>query len=183
MPDSDDAKLVQRCIDGDDSAFETLLERYEGRIFNGALRMVRNYDDARDLTQIVFVKAFENLKNFDPSHKFFSWIYRIAINESLNLLERQGRRERATDPAEVGEWPAEGAGHEAAMASRDLYDALAKIKQEYRSVIVLKHIVGCSYKDMSYVLRIPEKTVKSRLFTARELLRKSLQDKNEPDER
>ena len=60
MSDADDANLVRRCIDGDDSAFETLLKRYEGRIFNTALRMVRNYDDARDVTQIVFVKAFEN---------------------------------------------------------------------------------------------------------------------------
>ena len=183
MSDADDANLVRRCIDGDDSAFETLLERYEGRIFNTALRMVRNYDDARDVTQIVFVKAFENLNTYDPSHKFFSWIYRIAMNESLNLLDRQGRREQATDPSDVGDWVAAGDGHGAAMASRDLYDALGKIKPEYRSVIVLKHILGCSYRDMSFVLQIPEKTVKSRLFTARELLRKSLLGKNEPDER
>jgi RNA polymerase sigma-70 factor (ECF subfamily) len=183
MSDADDATLVRRCIEGDDSAFEALLVRYESRIFNASLRMLHNYDDARDVTQTVFVKAFENLKSFDPTHKFFSWIYRIAMNESLNLLDRMGRREQATDPSGTRQWAADGDGHGAAVASRDLYDALGHLKSEYRSVIVLKHILGCSYRDMSLVLQIPEKTVKSRLFTARELLRKALVGDTEPDGR
>jgi RNA polymerase sigma-70 factor (ECF subfamily) len=177
MSDAADNDLVRRCTEGEMRAFEMLLERYESRIFNAVLRMVHDYADAEDTTQTIFVKVFENLRSFDPRHKFYSWLYRIAMNESLNFIARRGRHETATESATSGETLAGADGHEAASASRDLYDALARIKPEYRSVIILKHILGCSYRDVSDILRLPEKTVKSRLFTARELLRQALQGK------
>ena len=96
MTDVDDVTLVRRCIDGDNVAFESLLDRYQGRIFNAVLRMVHDWDDARDLTQTVFVKAYENLRRYDPKYKFFSWIYRIAMNESLNFVARRPSRSRST---------------------------------------------------------------------------------------
>jgi RNA polymerase sigma-70 factor (ECF subfamily) len=177
MPEVEDNDLIRRCIEGELVAFELLLDRYEGRIFNAVLRMVRDYQDAEDTTQTIFVKVFENLRSFDPRHRFYSWLYRIAMNESLNFIAKRERRETATESATSGETLAGADGHEAASASRDLYDALAHIKPEYRSVIILKHILGCSYRDVSDILGLPEKTVKSRLFTARELLRQALQGK------
>jgi RNA polymerase sigma-70 factor (ECF subfamily) len=174
MPDADDKELVRRCLEGDGEAFERLLGRYESSIFNAVLRMVHDWDDARDTTQDVFVKAFENLQRFDPRHRFFSWIYRIAINESLNLIARRGRRETATAAATTGAGHAAADDHSAASASRDLYDALARLKPDQRSVIVLKHILGCTYRDIGEILRLPQSTVKSRLFTAREVLREIL---------
>src|SRR5262245_19029384 len=95
----DDNELVQGCLDGDERAFEILLLRYQGPVVNAVLRRVRQRDEATDLTQTAFVKAYEQLKTFDPSHKFFSWLYRIAINEAINFLKRRGKLE----PLE-GEW-------------------------------------------------------------------------------
>jgi len=175
MSDAEDNELVRRCLAGDLEAFELLLDRYERPIFTAVLRMVQSHEDAEDTTQTIFVKVFENLRSFDPSHKFYSWLYRIAMNESLNFIARRDRRETATESATSGEKLAEAGDHDAAAARRDLYDALARIKTEYRSVIILKHILGCSYRDIGDILRLPEKTVKSRLFTARELLRRALQ--------
>jgi RNA polymerase sigma-70 factor (ECF subfamily) len=173
-PEADDNALVRRCNAGDRQAFESLLNRYERGVFNAVLRMVGNFDDACDTTQEVFVKAFQNLRSFDPRHRFFSWIYRIAINESLNLVSKRSRRRTATgfliEPVDPTD------GHRAAAAGRDLYEALARLRPDQRSVIVLKHILGCSYRDIAEILRIPESTVKSRLFAAREDLRAILLD-------
>jgi RNA polymerase sigma-70 factor (ECF subfamily) len=151
-----------------------LLDRYETPVFNVVLRMVHDYEDARDTTQTVFLKAFTNLGSFDARRRFFSWVYRIAINESLNFLAKRSRREIATQQATSGMAASAATDHRSAEAERDLHDALARIKPDDRAAIVLKHILGCTYRDMSAILELPEKTVKSRLYTARERLRKAL---------
>jgi RNA polymerase sigma factor (sigma-70 family) len=89
----DDNALVEGCLGGDEHAFEILVTRYQGPIYNAVLRMVRDRDDASDLTQNAFLKAFQQLSRFDPQYKFFSWLYRIAINESLNFVKRSSRQE------------------------------------------------------------------------------------------
>ena len=91
MSEPDDNELVQGCLDGDERAFEILLLRYQGPVFNAVLRMVRHRDEATDLTQTAFLKAYEQLKTFDQSHKFFSWLYRIAINEAISRSSRWSR--------------------------------------------------------------------------------------------
>jgi RNA polymerase sigma-70 factor (ECF subfamily) len=178
-----DRELVRRCIDGDQRAFEDLLDRYESLIFNAVLRMVTNYEDARDTTQAVFVKAFANLSRFDPRHKFFSWIYRIAVNESLNLIGKRTRTRIDAGPAQAENWLSRADDHRAAEARRDLSRSLARLKPDYRVVIILKHILGCSYRDIAGILDLPEKTVKSRLYTGRELLRRDLLAETGRDER
>ena len=145
--------------------------------------MVTNYEDARDTTQTVFVKAFANLAQFDPRYKFFSWIYRIAVNESLNLIGKRSRAQIDNEPAQSEEWQSHADDHRAAEARRDLGRCLARIKPDYRVVIILKHILGCSYRDISGILELPEKTVKSRLYSARELLRRELLAKAGMNER
>ena len=82
---SDDATLVADCRRGRPGAFEALLDEYERPVFNLALRMVNNREDARDITQSVFLKAFEHLDSYDGKHRLYSWIYRIAVNQSLNF--------------------------------------------------------------------------------------------------
>src|SRR5262245_48374007 len=89
-PDDEDVQCVARCLRGDTSAFEPLVLKHQRLLFSVALRLVGNYEDARDVTQNAFIRAFERLDTFDPARKFFSWIYRIAVNESLNL--RRSRR-------------------------------------------------------------------------------------------
>lgn len=82
MNKPDDMQLLERCMKGDQQAFEDLLSQYEKPVFNAALRMLDSRDDASDVTQIVFLKIFENFGSYDPSRRFFSWIYRITLNEA-----------------------------------------------------------------------------------------------------
>src|SRR5437016_9534821 len=87
---NEDAAWVARCLKGDSSAFEPLVTRYQRVLFTLAFRLLGNYEDARDATQNAFIRAYEKLETYDPSHRFFSWLYRIGLNESLNF--RRSRR-------------------------------------------------------------------------------------------
>jgi RNA polymerase sigma-70 factor (ECF subfamily) len=175
MNEDSDGSLVQRCRNGDRRAFELLVVRYEKPVFNAARRMLRNPDDAHDVAQTVFLKAFEHLDDYDPKFKFYSWIYRIALNESINLINGRRRLEPIAGD-EIDD--RQGAEDELAseQLSRGVQGALMTIKAEYRAVIVLKHFLDCSYEDIGEILQLPEKTVKSRLFSARQLLKDALQN-------
>ena len=170
----DDALLVARCLQGDPEAFDPLVKRYERVLFSVAFRLVGNYEDARDATQNAFVRAYVHLETFDPTRKFFSWIYRIAVNECLNL--RRGRRPQ--EPLEHAMATVGGPGD----AARDFEDrerievALQGLTAEYREVVVLRHFADLSYAEISDAIGVPEKTVKSRLFSARQRLGEILGD-------
>jgi RNA polymerase sigma-70 factor (ECF subfamily) len=170
----DDNELVLGCLGGDEHAFEILLVRYQGPVFNAVLRMVRDRDDAGDLTQTTFLKAYQRLSTFDSGQKFFSWLYRIAINEAINHLKRRGRVEPL-----AGEWASNASTPEAVLVANDLsvhvQDALMSISSDYRAVLVLRHFEDCSYDEIAQIVGVPEKTVKSRLFTARRLLKEQLE--------
>jgi len=177
MSKKDDTKLIERCKGGDRQAFEALLAEYEKPVFNAAYRMLNSRDDARDVTQTVFLKVFENFSQFDPSRRFFSWVYRIALNESINWIGREKRLEPlSAETADEGRGPEQEA--ESARVGQDVQAALMTITEDYRTVIVLKHFLGCSYGEISEILDVPEKTVKSRLYTARQLLKDALGDRN-----
>ncbi len=173
MTKTDDTKLIERCINGDRKAFESLLVQYEKPVFNAAYRMLNSRDDARDVTQTVFLKVFENFDSYDPSRRFFSWIYRITLNESINWLGKSKRLEPLQHEAvDDGKGPEQEV--DSAKLSENVQAALMSIKADYRTVIVLKHFLGCSYIEISEILEIPEKKVKSRLYSARQLLRDAL---------
>ncbi len=173
MSKPDDKKLIERCIKGDRQAFETLLIQYEKPVFNAAYRMLNNKEDASDVTQTVFLKVYENFDSFDPSRRFFSWVYRITLNESINWLGKENRLEPLQhEPADDGRSPEQEV--DSAKLSADVQAALMTIKTDYRTVVILKHFLGCSYMEISDVLEIPEKTVRSRLFSARQLLKDAL---------
>lgn len=173
MSKPDDTTLIERCIEGDRQAFETLLIQYEKPVFNAAYRMLNNKEDASDVTQTVFLKVYENLDSFDPSRRFFSWVYRIALNESINVLGKQKRLEPLQhEPADDGKSPEQEVA--SAELSAEIQAALMTVKTDYRTVVILKHFLGCSYMEISEVLEIPEKTVKSRLYSARQMLRDTL---------
>jgi RNA polymerase sigma-70 factor, ECF subfamily len=173
MGKTDDTKLIERCRSGDRRAFEALLLKYEKPVFNAAFRMLNSRDDAQDVTQTVFLKVFENFDQYDPSRRFFSWIYRITLNESINWLGRNNRLEPlAFEAADEGRSVEQTV--DSSKVTADVQSALQAIKTDYRSVIVLKHFMGCSYVEISQVLDIPEKTVKSRLYTARQQLKEAL---------
>ncbi|HEY4611627.1 MAG TPA: sigma-70 family RNA polymerase sigma factor [Bacteroidota bacterium] len=167
----DDLTIVQQTLSGDSAAFERLVEKYQRLVFNLALNMSRNYDDAADITQSVFLKVYEKLGSFNPKYKFFSWLYRIAVNESLNLVQKQGRTEELDEEIATDQHAPDSSA-ESGDVTQGVQDALLELDLNYRVVIVLKHFQDLSYDEISLILDIPEKLVKSRLFTARTMLRK-----------
>ena len=173
MNEEDDPALVLRCREGDRDAFERLVVRYQKPVFNVALRMLRNRQDALDVAQTTFLKAFEHLGDYDPTFRFFSWLYRIAINESLNALAlRKPRGELDANTADGRPGPDRDA--EGDQALQAIEAALMLLSPELRTVTVLRHIAQLSYADIAEALGLPEKTVKSRLHSARERLREHL---------
>lgn len=175
MTGSNDAVLVRRCLQGDQRAFEQLLNLYQKPVFNVVLRMVRDLEEAEDITQAVFVKAYENLPSFNPKYKFFSWIYKIAINESLNYLNS---RKRITGLEEADQLVSEEDSPDGTLGnieiSKHIDECMMKLSPEYRIVIVLRHFQDLPYNEIAQILDIPEHAVKSRLFAARQALRKHL---------
>lgn len=179
MKEADDLILVRMSLEGDVKAFEAIVLRYQTPIYHVALRIINDRDGAEDVTQTTFLKAFENLKTFNPKYKFFSWLYRIAINEALNFLNQNKSFEELSDEFVSDEKTLEELFDEGKIIE-DVQQALMALNPIYRIPIVLKHIQGLSYKEISDVLDIPEKTVKSRLFTGRQLLAKILRKAKRP---
>jgi RNA polymerase sigma-70 factor (ECF subfamily) len=172
---TDDRTLAQRAKGGDESAFTELLDRYERPIFNLALRITGDWADAKDCTQEAFLRAYQNLDRYDPEHRFFSWLYRIGINAALDCVGDRWRRaddveKRASDPDPEGET----LGRE---ISGEIQEALLELSEELRVVVVLRHFHGLSYAEMGEVVGVPAKTVKSRLYSARQRLRELLSDR------
>ena len=169
MTEESDETLVRRCRAGDRRAFEALVVRYQRQVFNVAVRMLRHPEDARDVVQITFLKAFEHLDRFNPDLRFFSWLYRIAVNESIDAVKRTRPTEELS-----GSEPDHAAGPEESLGreqfDRALQQAILGLGIDHRAVIVLRHSVGLSYEEMADVLDLPAKTVKSRLFSARQQL-------------
>lgn len=167
-----DRALVRRYLDGERAAGDELVNRYHRSVFNVALRMLGNVQDAEDVIQTTFGNAFAALDSYDPKYRFFSWIYRMTFNESLNTIKRRRNVVSLDGTFDV---PAADVVSESAVEAEDRVGrALLDLKPDDRAVVVLRHFVSFSYEEISDVLGVPVKTVKSRLFTARERMRHSL---------
>ena len=173
MIERDDKELVKDCLKGSKKAFEILVGKYQKTVFNTVYRMIHNFDDAEDITQRIFIKVFENLNSFNPKYKFFSWMYRITMNETLNHLNKKKRMDPLTENLVAHERTPEEA-YNGIELSKKIQRAFVRIDPDYRMLIILRHFQDCSYKEIAFILNIPEKTVKSRLFTARQLLKDML---------
>ena len=177
MTELTDNELVDACSAGDRAAFRLLIQRHQKALFNAAYRITSNREDALDALQNAFVKVHLKLSTFDSSRRFFSWIFKIVVNESLNLVEKrlrhQGDDSRLERLTATGNPEQEMVGNE-----RDtlIQTALMEVKPTHRVVLVLKHINNLSYEEIAEIVDVPQKTVKSRLFSARQELRKKLQE-------
>ncbi len=176
MKQEQDSVLVKQCLEGDSRAFEGLVDRYQKPIYNLALRFAANKADAEDITQGVFVKVYEKLSSFDHKHKFFSWLYKIAVNESINFMNRKRNLDQFNEEvhSRSGTEDPPIQDHE---VTRKIERALLELKPDYRIVVILNHFQDLSYREIGYILDIRENTVKSRLFSARKKLKSLLMKK------
>ena len=174
-PERDDSLLVRDTLAGDGYAFDELVERYQGKIYNLALGITGNSHDARDAVQNAFLKAYQSLSRYNPAYKFFSWIYRIGFNESINAVNRR----RQTVQLDVDTATSAAGPHRHATSRQTgsaIREVLGELSPNQRVTIVLRHFHGLTYREMSEVIGVPEERVKSRLFSARVKMRQRLSE-------
>ena len=181
--DGDEAELIQQAKQGHSEAFGVLVERYQRRVANVAFAVVHNQDDAIELAQETFVRAYENLQKFESRSSFSTWLYRIAANLAIDFWRREGRHVvlRGEDAeSELQRLPTEKGDSFKAASRKELSGRLSKaleeLTPEHRAVILLREVEGLSYDEISEVLQCTRGTVMSRLHYARSRMRGLLKD-------
>ncbi|MEQ1568480.1 MAG: sigma-70 family RNA polymerase sigma factor [Myxococcota bacterium] len=189
-----DAELLKAVIAGDGTAYRGLVEKYQGRVYAMAYGMVRNREDARDITQEAFVKAYRNLDSFRLESSFYTWLYRIAMNLSIDFVRKRKRRETSGFDETIATREDDGSiadvhhedGPSRQLERKQLFGrimgAMEKLPDDQREVILLRELEGLQYKEIADVMGIPEGTVMSRLFYARKKLQKLLAGDGTPEE-
>ena len=187
----DDSTLVRRCQRGDSEAMSCLIVKYQDRVYNTILKICQNHDDAAELTQDTFVKVLENISSFRGKSSFYTWLFRVAVNHTLNYCKRRFKLLPVSLDAENDQFE-EGKGKLAAVLadpngvdpamvaqqkelSQIVVNLIGQLQQEYRVVLVLRDIEQMSYAKIAEVLQIETGTVKSRLSRARTKLRELLE--------
>jgi len=176
--------LISRCRAGNMVAFGKLIETYQDRLFNATFRMVGNYDDAEELTQEAFVRAMKGLKRFRGNAKFYTWLFRIAINLCINhrrrrarLLEHAGQGTTGGQAAALLDMADEKSPSPLREAQikeqhQQVLDALEQLEPAARAIVILRDIEQLDYSEIGRILEVPVGTVKSRLYRARMAVRK-----------
>ncbi len=182
-----DAEMLRAVRAGDPTAYRGLVEKYQGRLYTLVYGMIRNREDARDLTQEAFVKAYRSLDTFRAEAGFYTWLYRIAMNLTIDFARKRKRRGQIAefdeniaqrdedgDIAEVHEEESPGRILERKQTLARIMDAMEQLPEDQRQVVLLRELDGLSYKEIADAMGIPEGTVMSRLFYARKRLQKLL---------
>ena len=173
----EDADLIRQATKGSVESYNLLVSRWEKRIYNYLLRITANRDDALDLTQDVFLKAYQNLRKLDDPARFAPWLYRIAHNEAYSMFRK---RKPETD---IDDLEPEATGTRITVGGSSVFPielsiavagALDRLSPDQREAVVLKIYQGFKFEEMSEILSCPVSTVKSRLYTALELLKAEL---------
>lgn len=171
-----DQDLVAAALQGSGDAFAMLVERYDRAVYHLAYRTLRDVEEARDVAQETFFKAYRSLRTFKPGAKFSTWIFAIAYHASCDRLSRRKR----FSSEELPERADSAAGPEAQAIALDearrVRDAIETLPEKYRAVITLYHLQNRQYDEISRVLGIPIGTVKTHLFRAKEQLRRLLNE-------
>jgi RNA polymerase sigma-70 factor (ECF subfamily) len=170
---TDERSLIVRAQSGDRDSFGVLVRLYLTRVYRAAYGIVRNHDDASDIAQDAFVRAYKNLNRFDVSKPLYPWLFRIARNLALNRIERLNKRE-----VSLPEFDTVRSAHkmpDEVVVARDEKErvraAVSRLPDQHKEIIELCHFQECSYKEMAEILDIPIGTVMSRLYHARQKLK------------
>jgi RNA polymerase sigma-70 factor, ECF subfamily len=181
-----DKELVRLCRRGDERAARELVHRFERPVFSLVCRMVRDRELAEDLSQEVFVRTFNHLDRFDPAYKFSSWLFKIAYNLTVDHLRRRdlptvsvhgapdaitAERQEATALALESDEEAPDDRIVAKELAAEMEAAIAGLREEYRTAILLRHVEGRAYEEISEIMDVPLGTVKTYIFRARRELR------------
>lgn len=178
-----DARLVDDCRGGDPSAFDEIVRRYKDRVYNVVYRFVGNHEDALDVSQEVFVRAYRSLSSFQGTSKVYTWLYTIALNLGRNRVRDGGRRGRNKGVSldSMSREPGNGRNPDPRAKAREnelddvLQRCLNELPEHYRVPFVLRTFDDLSYEEIAEAIERPEGTVKSRINQARRLLRERLQ--------
>lgn len=166
--------VIERAQAGDDGAFRTLVDRYRKRIYWVAYNMVGDEQDATDITQEAFVRVFKSLHRFDPRYRFYTWLYRIVSNLSVDLLRKRGGR-KSVSIESVGDMTSDGIGAHETLEKLELGDrvraVLDRLPPPYKQVMVLRELKGFSAKEVADMVDSTHATVRWRLHRARKLFR------------
>lgn len=186
---ADGKALVKRIQNGEEGAFEILVEQYKRLVFNVIFRMVQNEADREDICQDVFVKVYRYIDSFNFDSKLSTWIARIAVNTTINHLKK--KKVPLFDDCSMEDDTIENAVREQKSPDVDTEDSdlssrlkaeIAKLPHQFRTIITLYHLQEMSYAEIGEVLNLPEGTVKSYLFRARKRLKERLLDKYQAEE-
>jgi RNA polymerase sigma-70 factor (ECF subfamily) len=167
----EDRDLIAKARRGDVEAYNLLVSRWEKRVFNYLLRLVSNREDALDLSQDAFLKAYQNLPKLDDPARFAGWLFRIAHNEAFSLLRRRKPESPLTGEPRAAATSGRLLPMELSLA---VESALKRLNEDQREAVLLKVYQGFKFEEMAEILDCPVSTVKSRLYTALDLLRATL---------
>jgi RNA polymerase sigma-70 factor (ECF subfamily) len=167
----EDRDLIAKARRGHVDAYNVLVSRWEKRVFNYLLRLVSNREDAMDLSQDVFLKAYQNLKKLEDPAKFPGWLFRIAHNEAFSLLRKNRPEGEISGELSSGESSGRMFPIELNLA---VQSALGRLSDDQREAVLLKVYQGFKFEEMAEILSCPVSTVKSRLYTALDLLKQTL---------
>ncbi len=177
MPsEATDLEVVREVLAGRVDRFEILVRRYQRLVATAALRMGVPRQEIEDVTNEVFYKVYRSLRRYDPSHAMSTWLYRITVNAALDRrrsLRHEVLRSELPDDVRDGAPPPDETA-ESAVRARELHEALGRIPDHYRAPLVLMHVEGLPIEEVSRILDLPEGTVKSRLFRARAILKRTI---------
>jgi len=191
MSINNEKDLIEKAKSGDIEAFEQLIISCEKKVFNIAYRMIGNYDDANELAQEVFIKAFRSIKNFKGDSLFSTWIYKITANVCLDELRKRKNKNILSLDQDIelndgdvkrqisDNAPSPDMEVESKEIKTIVNESIQQLPDDYKSVIILRDIQGFSYDEISKIVNCPEGTVKSRLNRARQALKKILQARKE----
>jgi RNA polymerase sigma-70 factor (ECF subfamily) len=189
----EDTQLIERCLRGEEKAFEELLNKYKAAVYSICYRMVRNHSDAEDLAQEAFVRTFSVLDRYDPSYPFSSWMFRITSNLCIDFLRKgKGGMVSLDKPVESGDSemprqvPSQGAQPDREVESKEmmaaLEEAIGTLPEHYRIIVLLRHQEQLTYEEIADNLGIPLGTVKARIHRARAFIKDFFQSRGLLDE-